>query len=346
MVENARPRMEIPPAQIGLSPNRLNHRMLAACISYALLLVAFWFVGRHFAIETHANWVSGYTAFTLLIAPYWFFGFCEVESFRRVLTNRAVRVLAPGVLLIPYLTFSLPRGEFRCIHALLLFGIPVGIAALFEFVPPGGKRPSPPKLYWQDVIALLLVGLPIEFGWIRRSFPGPEMSALPKLLLVDSALYAFLVVRGLGGVGYDFRARARDLLIGVREFGYFAPIAILLGLRIHFITPHAVAPPALSVLAALLVTLFFVAIPEELFFRGLLQNLLEPRVGYPGTLLVASVVFGLSHFNKPGPFNLRYVVLGTIAGVFYGRAWHDRRRVAASATTHAMVDAVWALWFR
>jgi membrane protease YdiL (CAAX protease family) len=338
--------MEIPPPRSDFSPSRLNGRMRAACISYALLLLAFWFVGRHFANETHGHWVSGYAAFALLLAPYWFFGFCEAEGFRRVLTNQAVRVLVPSALLIPYLVFCLPRGEFRWNHALVIFGIPVGIAALFEFLPPGGEQPSPPKLYWQDVITLLLVSLPIEFGRIRGSFPGPGMNVLPKLLLLDSALYAFLVVRGLGGVGHDFRARTRDLLIGVREFGYLAPIAILVGLAIRFITPHAVVPPASSVLAALLVTLFFVAIPEELFFRGLLQNLLEPRVGYPGSLLAASVVFGLSHFNKPGPFNLRYVVLGTIAGVFYGRAWHDRRRVLASATTHAMVDVIWALWFR
>jgi membrane protease YdiL (CAAX protease family) len=100
------------------------------------------------------------------------------------------------------------------------------------------------------------------------------------------------------------------------------------------------------VLATLLVTLFFVAIPEELFFRGLLQNLLESRVGYLRSLFVASMIFGLSHFNKPVPFNLRYVLLGTIAGVFYGRAWHDRRRLLSSATTHAMVDVIWSLWFR
>ena len=135
-------------------------------------------------------------------------------------------------------------------------------------------------------------------------------------------------------------------MIGVRECSFFAPIAIALGIAIGFIVPHGGMPAASSGLAALLVTFFFVAIPEELFFRGLLQNLLEPRIGYVGSLFVTAVVFGLSHFNKPLPFNWRYVSLATIAGLFYGRAWHDRRRILSSATTHTLVDVIWSLWFR
>jgi len=129
----------------------------------------------------------------------------------------------------------------------VLFSIPVAVAALFEFVPPGGTRPAIAKLCWQDVIALAVVGLPVEFGWIRGSFPHPGLSALPKILLRDSTLYAFLVVRRLEGVGYDFRARVRDLVIGLRECSFFAPIAIALGITVGFIAPHGCKPSASSV---------------------------------------------------------------------------------------------------
>jgi membrane protease YdiL (CAAX protease family) len=265
---------------------------------------------------------------------------------QRFLSNRVVRVLVAGLLLVPYLIFSLPRGEFLWTSAMVLFSIPVAIAALFEFLPPGGVRPAIGKLCWQDVIALVVVGLPVEFGWIRGTFPHPGLSALPKILLMDSALYAFLVVRRLEGVGYDFRVHTRDLVIGLRECSFFAPIAIALGIGVGFIAPHGGKPSASSASAALLVTFFFVAIPEELFFRGLVQNLLEARVGYSGSLFVTAVIFGLSHFNKPLPFNWRYVLLATIAGVFYGRAWRDRHRLLSSATTHTLVDVIWSLWFR
>jgi membrane protease YdiL (CAAX protease family) len=91
---------------------------------------------------------------------------------------------------------------------------------------------------------------------------------------------------------------------------------------------------------------FFTAVPEELFFRAWVQNLLERRVGRRAALVLASILFGLSHFNKRSArFNWRYVLLATIAGVFYGRAWRENRRVPASTITHASVDWLWGLWF-
>lgn len=335
-------------APVQFPAKSVDRTILAVCAGYALLLVAFWFVARHFAMDgrIHGHMASSFTAFALLLAPYWFFGFGAAEMLQGVLRNRAVRVLVAGLLLVPYLIFSAPRGEFLWTSAVVLFSIPVAIAALFEFLPPGGVRPPIRRLCWQDVVALGVVGLPVEFGWIRGSFPHPGLSALPKILLMDSTLYAFLVVRQLEGVGYDFRARVRDLVIGLRECSFFAPSAIALGIGVGFIMPHGGKPPASSASAALLVTFFFVAVPEELFFRGLLQNLLETRVGYAGSLLVTAVIFGLSHFNKPLPFNWRYVLLATIAGIFYGRAWRDRHRLLSSATTHTLVDVIWSLWFR
>ena len=93
----------------------------------------------------------------------------------------------------------------------------------------------------------------------------------------------------------------------------------------------------------------FVAVLEELFFRAWVQNLLERRVGRGMALIIASVLFGLSHFNKrnfgSAYFNWRYVLLATIAGIFYGRAWRDQRRLPASAITHTCVDWLWYLWF-
>jgi membrane protease YdiL (CAAX protease family) len=317
--------------------------LLLAAAAYVLLLAAFWWAASHFSLGARIQGHLGSTfiALALLLLPYWFFGFGGTEILRGILTRRAARILAPGSLVAPYLIFSLPRGEFRWWFAIVLFAIPVAIASLFEYLPPADQG-----LSWQDVVVLAIVGLPVEFRWLAGSFPHPGLSALPKLLLVDAALYGFLVIRGLEGVGYDFRVRARDLVVGLRECFFFAPIGIGLGIAIGFIRPHGGVPSASLAAAAVLITLFFVAIPEELFFRGLLQNLLERRIGYRSSLLVTAAIFGLSHFNKPLPFNWRYVILGTIAGVFYGRAWHDRGRLPSSATTHTLVDVIWSLWFR
>jgi membrane protease YdiL (CAAX protease family) len=76
-------------------------------------------------------------------------------------------------------------------------------------------------------------------------------------------------------------------------------------------------------------------------------NLLERKIGTGRAVLVTSLLFGLAHFNKRTPsFNWRYVILAAIAGVFYARAWLDRRRILSSSIAHATVDTVWSVWFR
>jgi uncharacterized protein len=322
--------------------------LLIAAGLYIALLIAFWFAAIHFDMprRIHGHMPSSFAAFALLLAPYWFFGFGLMEVLRKSLPTPLIRVLLPGILVIPYLIFSIARGEFRFRYAGILICIPVFTAALFEFLPPGGGHESGAKFCWQDMVALSIFFLPVEFGLLGRTFPYSGLAAMPKLLLVDAALYSYLVVRKLEGVGYDFRARVRDVAVGVRECALYAPIVIVLGLALHFLKPHAGWPTVPRALGALLITFFFVAIPEEFFFRGLLQNLLQGRIGRSSSLIVASVLFGLSHFNKPLPFNWRYVLLGSIAGIFYGRAWRDRHRLFASATTHTLVDVLWSLWFR
>jgi len=312
-------------------------------MGFVLLVAAFWFAADHFEVSKRigGGLPTAFVSFGLLLAPYWFFGFGTASALRKVLTSSAARVIAPATLVIPYLLFSLPRGEFAWNFAVAFVAIPVGLAAMFEFLPPQGTGISV-----QDVVALVVLGVPVEFRLLGGSFPHPGLGSIPKLLLMDAGLYAFLVVRGLERVGYDFRVKLRDVAVGLREWAFFAPFGIVIGLALHFIVPQARWPTFAEAAAAYLVTFFFVAIPEEMFFRGLLQNLLEPRLGRVKALAVTAVIFGLSHFNKPLPFNWRYVLLATIAGVFYGRAWLDRRRLATSGITHATVDVVWSLWFR
>jgi hypothetical protein len=317
-----------------------------AAIVYALLLAVFWVAAQYFNMQERicGHMPSSFAAFALILCPYWFFGFGLTDQLRSRLQNSLVRVLCPGLLVLPYVVFSIPRHEFRAIWAVALFSIPVLAAALFEWTSPGLEDRQ--KFGWKDFVVLSMFFLPVEFGLLNGAFPYSGLSAFPKLLLVDAALYSYLVVRKLDGVGYDFRVKLRDLAIGARECLFYTPIVLPLGLALHFLHQHAGWPSVSRALGAILITFFFVAIPEELFFRGILQNLLEARIGHPRSWLVASILFGLSHFNKPLPFNWRYVLLGSIAGLFYGRAWRDRRRIPASATTHTMVDVIWSLWFR
>ena len=199
---------------------------------------------------------------------------------------------------------------------------------------------------WRDFLVLVVLGLAVDLRWFEPAWP-PRFAVFNKMLLLDAGIYGFLAVRRLEGVGFDLRLRLADLRIGLRELGYYAPIAIALGLGLGFLHFHAYVPTVSHVVLGWVFTFFFIAVPEELFFRGWMQNLLERRIGRHWALLTTAVLFGLSHFNKRAAhFNWRYVVLAALAGVFYGRAWRQERRVGASAITHASVDTLWSLWLR
>jgi uncharacterized protein len=254
-----------------------------------------------------------------------------------------LRLLAPALLGVPYALVSLSTGVFRW-HWLSLYALlPMSINLLLY----GASQADPEqKGEWRDFLVLLVLGLAVDLRWFEPAW-GPGLSVFNKVLLLDAGIYGFLVIRQLSRVGFDLRLRPRDVSVGLLAFAAYAPIAILLGLWLGFLHAHATLPSVQQVLTTPLFTFFFIAVPEELFFRGWMQNLLERRVGAARGLVITSILFGLSHFNKRSAFfNWRYVLLATIAGIFYGLAWRQQRRVGASAITHASVDTIWSIWLR
>jgi len=282
-------------------------------------------------------------ALGLELAPAVLFG-CIAERVARVVGRWAatVRVCVPALLVAPYLLISISQHMFRWTWFVLYAALPVAIAWLLM---SAAQADPEQRGDWRDWFILLVLGLAVDLRWFDGAWPN-GLRALNELFLVDAGLYGFLAIRRLSGTGYDFHLRWSDWRTGLRELVFFAPIVIVLGLALGFIHPHRNLPGIGSALLRWVGIFFFTAVPEELFFRAWVQNLLERRVGRRAALVIASVLFGLSHFNKRSAhFNWRYVLLATIAGIFYGRAWRERRRVPASTITHASVDWIWGLWF-
>jgi len=280
-------------------------------------------------------------AFELALAAA--FGFAA-DSVTRVVQRwpAAVRVIVPVVLVLPYTLVSASEHMLRWQWAMLYAGLPVTIAWLLE---RAAKADPEQRGNWRDAVILLTLGLAVDLRWFEPAWPA-GLQAVGKISLVDAGLYGFLAVRRLEGTGFDFHLRWSDWKTGLRELAMFAPVVIALGLALGFIHPHASVPSLAKALLSWAGIFLFVAIPEELFFRAWVQNLLQRRIGRIGGLIVASVLFGLSHFNKRSAhFNWRYVILATIAGIFYGRAWQKQKRVPASTITHTFVDWLWWLWF-
>jgi hypothetical protein len=310
----------------------------------------------------------------LELVPAAFFGLAgERVAQAAALWPRSLRIGLPVLCAFPYVFISVWHQMFSLSWLALYAILPVAIAWLLA---QAAAADPDRRGNWRDAIILLILGLPVDLRWFERAWPS-GLSGLGKLLLVDAGLYGFIVIRQLRGMGFDFHFRWTDWKTGLRELAFFAPLVIGLGLALGFIHPHANLPRPSMILTWVYIFVF-IAVPEELYFRAWVQNLLEARLtslmavrarsdaGPAATsdagpraapvaasrtaqslaLVITSVLFGLSHFNKRSAhFNWRYVVLATLAGIFYGRAWREKRRVPASAITHASVDAIWTLWF-
>jgi membrane protease YdiL (CAAX protease family) len=253
------------------------------------------------------------------------------------------RLVCPVALVIPYVVVATAAGLFRPGWFVLYAALPVVIAALLS---QAACIDTNQHGNWRDFLVLGALGLAVDLRWFESAWP-PHLAIFNKILLLDAGMYGFVLIRQLDGTGFDLRLRLKDLGIGLREAAFYTPVALVLGLSLGFLHFHPGWPTPSRAALAWIFTFFFIAVPEELFFRGWLQHLLEKRLGRYGALIVTACLFGLAHFNKrTAGFNWRYVLLATVAGIFYGRAWRQQRRVGASSITHATVDAIWSLWLR
>jgi len=273
-----------------------------------------------------------------LLAPLWFFGFGLADPLKKL--SSWSKILGAGFLALPYFVFALGTQDFALRAAVIMVAFPTLLAAFLELPH------LPRELTWRDLAALVIVAAAYFLRWLQPAWPYPALAVFPKLFLADVVLYCFFVVRKLEGTGYSLAPSGAALITGVQQWAFYVPIALILGELIGFIHFHAAVPAAQNVVVGVLITSLLIALPEELFFRSILQNLLETRLGRNGALLLAALLFGLSHFNHGATFNWRYVLLASIAGVFYGRAWREHRQIFAAVVTHTGVDVVWSLWFR
>ncbi len=199
---------------------------------------------------------------------------------------------------------------------------------------------------WQDYAAM--VGLYAGYGWLHYLFPFPEHSyILPPLFAINVALAAFLFVRRMEGIGYSIGWPLAWIGSVTLSFAIIVAIDVPVGSAIHFLRFDPGAAHWSMLPLAFLGILAFTAWPEEFLFRGVLQNLLGKTLRSENAgWVVASIVFGLAHIFHPIVPNWRYVLVATIAGLFYGFTWRKTGSIFPAAVVHALVDTTWHLLFR
>jgi membrane protease YdiL (CAAX protease family) len=251
-------------------------------------------------------------------------------------------VLGPLVPLFALLIYAF--GVTHDWQTLLIGAAYVVVPAILVGVATGNSGGT-----WEDYAAILIIWLPVEFQWAYRFFPYPPVltHTMTVLLALSTGVAAFVLLRKLDGIGYAVEWKRGFGWQFILNFGLFAAIAIPLGMRMHFLAwdPSFARVRSLPLFAPGI--LLFTAWPEEFLFRGVLQNLLSRTFNSKWAgLLVASLIFGLSHIiHAPFP-NWKYVLLATIAGLFYGHTWMRTGSLFPGALVHAFVDISWHVLFR
>ena len=195
-----------------------------------------------------------------------------------------------------------------------------------------------------DFLGVLLLWLPIEFARGGSLIPKAAEGFLHSAAYGVAILLGLILwtgYRALDGMKYNLPRQARDYWLPLAGFAYVAPVLAVVGIAIGFIPfPHLPVQSAGRMATAVGIIFAGTAIPEEILFRSLIQNMIMLRWGVSNrTLLVASFIFGCAHLdNGPQVPNWRYMILATIAGVAYGKVFQKSSTVLSSAGLHTMVD--------
>jgi len=244
----------------------------------------------------------------------------------------------------PYCEASWALGSFGRTAFLSIAGL-AAVASFWYVLLP--HRPA------SDLLFLVLMGAVTIARILTHLYPNPvpklQLPVLGQLMWIRTGAMAMLCIRRVGGVGFGFWPTKKDWRIGSVFYIAFLPVATAVAWWIGFATPRMPSgweKTTVFAIATFFGVLWVVALSEEFFFRGLLQQWTSKWMSSETAgLIVTSLLFGAVHlWFRPFP-NWRLAVLAAIAGVFYGLAFQRARSIRASMVTHALVVTTWRVFF-
>jgi membrane protease YdiL (CAAX protease family) len=203
------------------------------------------------------------------------------------------------------------------------------------------------KLNWSDLAIWIILWIPFDLRWYNGMQPNLDYTwwSIAISLIAIIGWYGY---RG-ADIGFNLVPKFKDLIIALIALFMIMAIVIPPGVVTGFLTfgiPETYDIPKLTVhFIGLFLT---VALPEELFFRGILLRGLEKvssKKWIP--MVVSSLAFGLMHWNNLNdlPMQITYVSLATIAGLGYAWAYKKSgNNLFAAILAHTLVDWVWKLF--
>lgn len=280
------------------------------------------------------------------------------KSFGRLLkwgAAAAVTALAVALVLNPFVPMHV-TGAVAMTHWTLLLPVAVGVVLIAVLTDHGRSR----RLDQRVRVALEGHSMPYELAWLMLLlvlfaiatlgvsffaevfFPAVSWEVMMPPVRILLLFVLPLVVVDLGGfttAGYSTVMPMIAMSVNERwRWMGAVPSVVVLALMALLIYP-APAPDAVVVVAAVVAIVAAVAVPEEIFFRALLQTRLERVLGRWAGLLAGAVLFTAAsvYLSEFGDFSrqaqeLEFGVVSALAfyagvGVLQGYLWAAYRNI-------------------
>lgn len=278
-------------------------------------------------------------AFLIEYAFYLFPGFRRVrESVADWIPILPYAALLTASAVIPYSVASL-AGGFQLDSFLRVALIGGFISFWYVF-----RRPSAST---DALMLLFLAAIPLSRIFKKLYvFPLDEpLDVLGQLMLIRLSATVMLTIREVDLETFGFWPTPAEWKAGFKWFVLLLPVGLAVGLASGFLS-WAPSPQKIRMLPLQFAGfLWVVALGEEFFFRGLIQQWIQDRTAKPWLGLgIASFAFGAVHLPSGTFPNWKFALVAAIAGVFYGLAYRSGLR--AAMVTHALTATLLRTLFR
>jgi membrane protease YdiL (CAAX protease family) len=241
--------------------------------------------------------------------------------------------------IVPWIIYSILTNQFHPAPFLVLVALAALASYWYQIFPATWQADTAYIFY----LAAIILSRVLKYIY-ASPIPKVPIDIMGHLMLIHVGAMVMLVHRRLPGIGFGFIPTARDVVIGTKNFLYFAPFGALAGWQLGVFRFRS--RPEWQAIGVFLGVLWMVALSEEFAFRGVVQQaLVRATKNRHVALVLASVSFGAVHFWYPGGFpNWRMAILASIAGLFYGRSFQEAGTIRAAMVTHAITVTVWLIW--
>ena len=213
------------------------------------------------------------------------------ESIRKWMNSEIKKiVIFPAVLIVLYFGYVLIIGKNPFQGAVSM----VPFLVYFPVLVFAANRKDVKKIDWLDFTTFIIFLLPITLiddnpsGKLPDT--GNDFDSVYRIVMMLITVYAFVIVRGLHDVGFFPEFKLKNLFTAIWVWLAFYGFVFIVGYSVDFIQlkGHETNSTDLiyKIALTLITTFLHTALFEELFFRGILQNLLSKLINQSKSWMV------------------------------------------------------------